>query len=114
MKHPDIIEKIKKEAKNGGKEFGAANALVEFSVLLGMLAEEADATADKNLKISEATLLVSKDNLAAQNVVIDLTRKLHFLTRWLTGLTVVLGFLTVIQAWPGIAGIYNFLKGLCH
>jgi hypothetical protein len=60
MKHSSLVEKIKDVAKKGGKEFGAADAIGEFANFLGVIAEEADQTADKNLKISENNIILQK------------------------------------------------------
>jgi len=66
MKYPELVDNVKRAAQHGGKEFGAGNALAEFAVLLGSLAEDADSqtavasdTADKNLKIANRAYWVS-------------------------------------------------------
>ena len=56
MKHSDLIARIRDEAKRGGKEFGAANAIAEFASFLSVIAEDADKTADKNLKVSKRNI----------------------------------------------------------
>lgn len=99
MKHAEQIAKIKKAGDNGGKEFGAANALAEFGVLLGQLAEDADQTADKNLKTAEDTLQVSKDILSAHHAVVALTRTLRSLTWGLLIFTVILFIATLVLGW---------------
>lgn len=78
MKHPDLVQKIRDVAKSGGKEFGAAQALCEFSELLATLAEEND----KQFETAQET----------QTKLINLT--------WgLLGLTVALLILTGVMLW---------------
>ena len=79
MKYKDQIDKVKNYT--GGKETGAANALGDFAILLGMLAEDAD-------KNSEIATQVSKDNLVVQTEVKELTKVLNRYTKWLIFLTV--------------------------
>jgi hypothetical protein len=73
MKHPDLVQKINDAAKNGGKEFGAANAIAEFAHFLGVIAKDADDTADKNLEIAKTNLKISEANLRLQKWIIGLT-----------------------------------------
>lgn len=63
------------------------------------LAQQAEATADKNLRIAEDSLQVGKDTLAAHHIVVALTRKLRWLTWALLILTAVLLVATLILAW---------------
>ena len=85
MKYQDQINKVKNYT--GGKEFGAANALGDFAVLLGMLAEDADKQAEENIQI--------------QKDVRDLTKKLRIYTIWLIILTVIMLFVGFAQIYLG-------------
>lgn len=90
-KYDSFIKAIKEEGEKGGKETGAARALVPFSEFLSKLAEDAEATTKANL---------------------DLQQKITGLTRWLLFLTIVLLLLAIPPALETLVRVFRVLCGV--
>lgn len=62
------------------KETGAAQNLIFFAELLSTLADSADITAEKNLRITEDNLRIANKNLKLQDRVLILSIAVFFFT----------------------------------
>ena len=55
-------------------------------------------------------VLLASENIKLQKDIRDMTDKMNKMTKWVTGLTVVIVFLTLIQAYSSVKTLYDDIK----
>jgi hypothetical protein len=55
-------------------------------------------------------IVLARENISLQTDIRDMTARLKTMTKWLTGLTIAVTFLTFIQAYPIAKTLYSDIK----